>query len=225
MMVIRTARVRGTAILAAALLLLPGIAARLAAQVPGGCNQPVRQRQGEMGCFLVASVPVDSLPAGAVFWHVYNYSTRQAAESARRASGTVVESFGRVWLYTIADSSWRPASGTRVAVIGPLPVDHHARYTARYLETVTIRGMQSLIHRHAGPEAWYMLSGTQCLETPGGTRVARAGQSAFVPGGTPMLLSTVGSQTRRAVVLVLHDRTQPWMTQASDWTPKGLCGR
>ena len=29
----------------------------------------------------------------------------------------------------------------------------------------------------------------------------------------------------RAVVLILHDSSQPATTMVSDWIPKGLCGR
>src|SRR6266481_1687736 len=34
-----------------------------------------------------------------------------------------------------------------------------------------------------------------------------------------------GTEQRRSLVLVLHDASQPWMTMASDWTAKGLCGK
>jgi len=44
-----------------------------------------------------------------------------------------------------------------------------------------------------------------------------------VPAGPAMRLSSVGTDTRRSVLLVLHDTAQPWMTNTGDWTPKGLC--
>jgi len=43
------------------------------------------------------------------------------------------------------------------------------------MEAVFTLGMRAAIHRHSGPEAWYLLSGTQCLKTPDGITVARAG--------------------------------------------------
>jgi hypothetical protein len=42
-------------------------------------------------------------------------------------------------------------------------------------------------------------------------------------GGPPMHLTATGTETRRALVLILHDASQPATTPASDWTPKGLC--
>jgi quercetin dioxygenase-like cupin family protein len=45
-------------------------------------------------------------------------------------------------------------------------------YTARYMEAVFPPGAQPAGsgpgHRHPGLEAWYVLSGAQCLETPNG---------------------------------------------------------
>ena len=38
-----------------------------------------------------------------------------------------------------------------------------------------------------------------------------------------MALNSVGTETRRSVLLVLHDTSQPWITMAVDWQPKGLC--
>src|SRR5947209_13319424 len=92
------------------------------AQVPGGCNTPVSQRTGEAGCYLTATELLGALPQAALFWHLYAYPTHAAAESAKGSRGTVVESFGKVWLYTIADSEWRASSGERIATIGPLPI-------------------------------------------------------------------------------------------------------
>jgi hypothetical protein len=45
----------------------------------------------------------------------------------------------------------------------------------------------------------------------------------IIPEGPPMALGSVGTETRRSVFLVLHDTTEPWITLASDWQPKGLC--
>ena len=150
-------------------------------------------------------------------------ATRAAAEAAKGPRGTVVESFGKVWLYTIAEKRWRPVSGKRIAVLGPFPVVAGKHYTARYMEAVFTPGMRSMIHRHSGPEAWYLVSGVQCLETPTGITVARAGESTIVPEGPAMALSSVGTETRRSVVLVLHDSSLPWVAAAHDWQPKGLC--
>jgi quercetin dioxygenase-like cupin family protein len=195
----------------------------VSAQAPGGCNTPVSQRTGEIGCYFTASEVLDALPPGPLFWHLYHFPTHAAARAAKGPQGTVVESFGKIWLFTIADASWRPSDGERVAVIGPLPIGPATQYTARYMEAVFTPGMQGGPHRHSGPEAWYVLSGAQCLETPEGIIVARAGEGALVKQGPPMVIKSVGTETRRAGLLVLHDASQPWITPASEWKPTGLC--
>ncbi len=194
--------------------------------VTGGCEAPVSKRTGENGCYLLATESLETLPAGPVFWHLYTYPTRAAAEAARKDSpGTVVESLGKVWLFAIADSNWQPAAGERVATIGPLSVTPSKGYTARYMEAVfpPKQGMITSVHNHSGPEAWYVVTGAQCLRTPDGVQVIRAGEGGFVQAGPSMMLTSIGKDVRRAVLLVLHDSSQPWMTSTTDWTPTSQC--
>jgi quercetin dioxygenase-like cupin family protein len=91
------------------------------------------------------------------------------------------------------------------------------------MEAVFPPGMQTAVHRHSGPEAWYLISGAQCLQMPDSTIIAHAGRGAVVPAGPPMRLTGMGSETRRSLVLVLHDAAQPWMTMTTDWTPEAKC--
>lgn len=114
-------------------------------RVPGGCDVPVAARTSEVGCYLTATETLSNLPSDGLFWHLYEYRTRAAAESAKPQSfGTVAESLG-------------------------------------------------------------------------------AGQGAVVPMGPPMVLTGMGTEMRRSVVLVLHDTSQPWMTITTDWKPDAPC--
>ncbi|MFL5493433.1 MAG: hypothetical protein ACJ8DC_03510, partial [Gemmatimonadales bacterium] len=97
-------------------------------------------------------------------------------------------------------------------------------YAAVYMEGVFRPWMHSPIHRHPGVEAWYTLAGEQCLETPRGKLVQRAGDAGvMVPGGLPMILTGTGSGVRRSLVLILQDAALPRSTLATDWAPLGLC--
>jgi quercetin dioxygenase-like cupin family protein len=186
--------------------------------------RPVSERTAEVGCWIMVDAVLGQLPRGPVFWHLDVYPTRAEAEAARGPRGTVVESFGKVWLFTIDVAGWRRPGGERIAQIGPLPISATAKYSAQYMEAVFTPGMTAPAHRHSGPEAWYTLTGETCLETPEGKMVGRAGGShVIVPGGPPMHLTATGIETRRALVLILHDSSQPATTPATDWTPKGLC--
>lgn len=193
-------------------------------QDTAGTCVPVSERAGrELGCFITASQVLGKLPEAPLYWHLDTYPTRAAAEAAKGANGTVVESYGKVWLFTIAEAGWRPPGGERIAAVGPLPVSSAERYTTVYMEATFMPGMQSVVHRHPGPEAWYVLAGEQCLETPEGKSVVRAGESGIVPGGPPMRLTGTGRVQRRSLVLILHDTSKHWASPAPDWTPKGLC--
>jgi len=186
--------------------------------------KPVSQRTGELGCWITANAMLGQLPRQPIFWHLDTYPSRAAAETAKGPRGTVVESLGKVWLLTIDVGGWRPAGGERIAEIGPLPVSASAQYSAQYMEAIFTPGMTAPAHRHSGPEAWYTLAGETCLEAPEGTMVGRAGGAhVIVPGGPPMHLTATGTETRRALVLILHDSMQPPTSPAHDWTPKGLC--
>jgi hypothetical protein len=127
------------------------------------------------------------------------FPTRVAAEAARGQLGTVVEAFERSWLFTIAPPDWRPGGSTEhVATVGPLPLGTPAaEYTAMYLATTFRPGLASFVHEHPGPEAWFIVSGSQCLETPDGALVGRAGESMMVRGDLPMIIRATGSEIRR----------------------------
>jgi quercetin dioxygenase-like cupin family protein len=193
------------------------------AQDRGVSCRPVGERAGEVGCWIIAHVPQGQVFQPAVFWHLDTYPTRTEAEAAKGSRGTVVESLGKVWLFTIGEAGWRAPGGVRVAEIGPLHVKSGEAYTARYMEAIFNPGMKSTVHRHPGPEAWYTTAGEVCLETPDGKTVGRAGESTIVPAGPPMELTATGSQQRRSLVLILHESSQPSGFPVSDWTPKGLC--
>jgi quercetin dioxygenase-like cupin family protein len=167
------------------------------------------------------------VPRAPIYWHLDTYRTRAEADAAKGQRSTVVEAFVKVWLFTLAQADWRPTTGTRVATIGSLRVRPDGRYVASYMRATTAPGFETDVHQHGGPEALFTLSGEVCVETPGGKLVGHAGeQPLLIDGDVPMRLSSVGSEMRRSLVLLLHDAAQPWKVPiASSWVPRGLCAR
>ena len=195
------------------------------ATAQAGC-EPVAERKGrELGCFISAREELGPLPGdSALYWHIDAFTTEGQAQAARAERSTVVRSLGRIWLFTIGRAGWRPSGGERIGLVGPLPLVGAEAYAAVYMEAEFQPGMQSPVHRHPGVEAWYTLQGEQCLETPQGKLVQRAGdQGVMVPGGLPMILTGTGTGVRRSLVLILQDAAQPRSTPAVDWKPAGLC--
>lgn len=214
------------AVLATVASLTLGSSAILA-QTEGTCV-PVAERAGRaFGCFITARQELGRLPSdSALYWHLETYPTNAEAWGARGSRSTVVESLGRIWLFTIAPAEWRPRGGTHVARIGPLPLIVADSFAAVYMEGSFQPGMNTVVHRHPGAEAWYTLEGTMCVETPDGMLTQSAGEpGVVVAGGLPMMLTGTGTGPRRSVVLILQDATQPRSVHAADWTPRGLCRR
>ena len=215
-----------------AILFLFSLLVLLCAQVmaqgvatPGDTCKPASMRTQEVGCWILAENPIGQLTKPEVFWHLDRYATRAAAEADKGPQGTVVESYGKVWLMTIQEKKWRPAHGTRVAEIGPLPVVVGEKYTAQFMEADFTPGMTAPAHKHSGPEAFFPVSGETCLETSDGRmQIGRVGSPPIVvPMGVAMHLTAVGSAERRSIVLILHQSAQPPVTMVHDWRPKGLC--
>ena len=100
----------GRVILAStAVSLVLGSAGSLQAQTDGTCI-PISERAGrEFGCFITAREELGALPAQPpLYWHLDTFPTASAARAAKGPRGTVVESLGRVWLFTIAEAEYRP---------------------------------------------------------------------------------------------------------------------
>jgi quercetin dioxygenase-like cupin family protein len=189
-----------------------------------GCV-PIAQREGrEIGCYILVHEHLGQLPEGPVFWSLYTFPNRAAAEEVKRPGETVFEALGKIWLAHVGNNDGQNRGGERAAEIGPLPVKPGLSYAAVYMEAVFTPGMRARVHRHSGPEAWHTVAGETCLETPERTYLGRAGgPPVIVPEGPPMAPTATGTEVRKAVVLILHDASKPHTTLASDWTPKGEC--
>lgn len=187
--------------------------------------RPAAERTGDLGCWIMADEAVGRLTQSQVFWYLDVYPSKAAAVAAKGPRGTVVESLGKIWLLTIEEADWQtPSRGQRIAKIGPLPIRADGTYSAQYMEAIFNPGMTSAAHDHSGPEAWYTMAGETCLETSDGVSVGRAGgPPVIVPEGLPMHLTATGTETRKALVLILHDSSKPSTHLVHDWTPKGLC--
>jgi quercetin dioxygenase-like cupin family protein len=176
----------------------------------------------EFGCFRIGIAKDLKLKRATIYWHLYSFRNRADADIAKTRSGIVVEEDGRVWLSEFGSRNRRLRGGHRIAVVGPLKLLPAESYTAEIAYSVMQPDDRSRVHTHSGPEAWYVLSGAQCLKTPSGTRSARAGATMSVTPNLPMELSATGAKVARSLTLVIHDSTQEFGT-ASTWKPTDAC--
>lgn len=230
--------VKRSYLIAALIIALQVLTATAQAQVNGPGNHDHRQFQcledglksKQFGCLLLAKMKVERFPAGELFWHLNKFPTKAAAEAAKSQTGMVIESEGLFWLFSFGPKNVAPRQGELAVSVGPLQLTSDKLPAAKSYEVVAYlavmpAGTHTRVHTHPGPEAWYMLSGEQCLETPEGTIKARTGEGTMVRPTIPMRLTNNGSSTRRALFIVIHDAAQPWSVLTEDWKPTGACDR
>lgn len=192
------------------------------AAVPGQCSAPVPDDRETPGCYKTGSLDLAS-DGSPLYWHLYQFDTPAAAtaEAARHRLATVTEAHSRTWLYVLGGQEERIAGGTVRAVIGPLSVAA-GQVTAHFAEAIFPPGMRTRVHSHPGPEAFYVVEGEQCMESPADRRILPAGTSYIVRNGPHLQAAPKG---RRNLVLILAPSGQPPITLETGWQPTGFCDR
>lgn len=185
---------------------------------------PSGEKRPEFGCFNIGTVTGIHFSQASVYWHLFAFPSRKAAEEAKSATGLVVEEDGRAWLSEFGPRNIGPRSNKAIAVVGPLELPVARSYSAVLSYAVMRPGDSSRVHTHPGPEGWYVLAGEQCLETPAGADRSQAGGTMTVRPNMPMELNVTGTEVRRAFALVIHDSSQE-RGVSSDWKPAGACSR
>ena len=193
--------------------------------VAGRCEEPVVGGGGAEGCYWNASLPLGRT-GPQLYWHIDRFADLGSAEAARTDRGAVIVGLGgQVFLQTVSeDREWRPRGGERLGRVGPLAVQEGVELTARFMEATTSSASATHPHVHAGPEGFFLLEGSICVETPAGTHRAGPAGSLVLPGQLPMQLFSPKT-VRRSLVLVVHPTTEPWIDRRPNWKGKGLCER
>jgi quercetin dioxygenase-like cupin family protein len=132
-----------------------------------------------------------------------------------------IHSHGRNWLYVLNESGEKIDFGMHRVTIGPLELPAGRPVTIRFIESVFPPGMQTRVHAHPGVEAFYVIEGEQCMETPAERIRIPAGQSFVVPGGPHVQTSPKGR--RNLAILAIPDG-EPWMMLETGWKPSEFCG-
>ena len=199
----------------------------LAAQVPGRCETKASRQPAEVGCYLLDSLVIGRLSQQPLYWHIDSFADGKTGEASKTSTSVTAEAYGRHWLLTLADSGWHPAGGTRVARLGPIGYTPDRAYTAHFAQSMLVPGLQTRVHRHPGPEIFYILEGAQCVELQSGRVVMRAGESAMTRPSEPMQLSHFGADTLRSLVLILHESDKALTDRDPQvpWKPQGACAK
>jgi TonB family protein len=119
------------------------------------------------GCFNIAVARALRFDGREAYWYLQKAGSRAEADSARTGTGVVVETDGEWWVTAFGETA-APPGPPPTAVVGPLALPSAGQYDAVISYAVMRPGDRSVVHRHPGPEGWYLLAGEQCLETPRG---------------------------------------------------------
>ena len=188
--------------------------------VPGMCTAAMPADPDAAGCYKTNEISLVDAP-DRVYCHILQFDSTDAAnaEARRHRWSAVARAHGRTWLYVLGGEHEDIAGGAERAVIGPLAVPSKTT-KAYFAESVFPPGMRTRVHSHPGPEAFYVVDGTQCLETPHYKRMVEAGGTYVVAGGLHVQASPKG---RRNLVLILAPAGARSVIPGGNWTPSGFC--
>ena len=163
----------------------------------------------------LAEKKVAQLPAGPLVWRLENFPVLAQAQAAAGPTGLVVESGGKVWLFTLGPAGGASAGGIKVAEVGPLPKVVATQYLLRVNEASGPPGSITPVHTHPGSEAFFVLAGEQSIRSPHGVMRVKVGQPETGHGADmPMQVSSSGSTDLHALVMFVVDATKPFSSPA-----------
>ncbi|HLC05774.1 MAG TPA: hypothetical protein VJK02_22275 [Anaerolineales bacterium] len=173
---------------------------------------------GSLVIKVLVEKKVARLPVGrpGLYWRLESFPSLAQAQAAAGPTGLAAESAGRAWLFTLGPKGGSSAGGTKVADAGPLPPVVAPEYLLRINEASGPPGSITVVHTHPGTEAFYVLTGETCTQTPQGVIRVSAGQAKAGPDtDTPTQVSSCGSADLRGLVMFVVDATRPFSSPAS----------
>ena len=183
------------------------------------CTPDSPERRGEEGCTILADRPLQDPVPRTVYWHIDRFNSLEDANRAAGPNGVAAEAHGGKWLMTVEAKSKEHHGGSHVAWIGPLALPAANHYTMNVRSTLLKKGASTPVHKHSGPEVFYIVVGEQCLETrKTGHRIV-AGKSLILPTDMVHRGRVQTASMRGALTLVLHDSQRPASYDLPDYSP------
>lgn len=165
----------------------------------------------------LAEKRVSELPLGTLFWQIDNIDTKAHADAIAGRYSLVVESAGKVWLFTLGPHTMRrTGDAVAVAEVGPIPRITAAHYLLRINDASGPPGSVTSVHSHPGSEAYFVLSGEQTIRGADRTMHVRSGQTEAGQGAErAMEVSSSGISDLHALVMFVVDADKPFSSPAT----------
>jgi quercetin dioxygenase-like cupin family protein len=187
------------------------------------CMENSPERRGEEGCTILTNRPLVGTVTQTVYWHIDRFDSLETAMKAAGPNSMATEAHGSFWLLTVEMKAEDCRTGQHVARIGPLVLPPIEQYQMRVLSSMLEPGSTTPIHKHSGPEVFFIVDGEQCIEMPDSVKRLGVGQTYIVPGGSIHRGRVAGSKARRGLALILHDAAYPASQDLDNATPMVLC--
>jgi quercetin dioxygenase-like cupin family protein len=202
-------------LLAAAAVALP------APIVPGGCTAAANEHVDEAGCYLLGELSVEHAPR-RLYWHIAEFADLPTAvtEAQEHHWSKVVSAHHKIWLLVIGARKEPLSSGKPSVVIGPMDVPPVDTVSVRFLTSTFPPGMHTRVHSHPGSEAFYVIEGEQCVETPTVRHRIMAGHSYIVQSGVHVQAAARG---RKSLVALILRPSVTWSEPETSWAPSQYC--
>jgi quercetin dioxygenase-like cupin family protein len=183
------------------------------AQLEPSCVENSPERRGEIGCSLVENKPLPTSLKEPLFWHIDRFDTGDHARAAIGPSSVALEAHGTWWLLSVEPKVDDHHGGLHVNQVALPPLPPAAKYSMLVMSAYIPAGLTSRVHLHSGVEAFYVVDGEQCLETPTRAYPMKKGGILVLPTGVTMQLIATGSTPRRALAVIVYDAAQPPTTR------------
>lgn len=196
-----------------AIALLIHMTRTASAQLEPPCVANSPERRGQIGCSIVEDQPLPGDLKAPLFWHIDRFDSGERARAAVGPASAALEAHGTWWLLTIESRTDDHHSGRHVAQVELPPLPPAPKYSMVVISAYIPSGMTSRVHHHSGVEAFYMVDGEQCLETPERTYKMPKGGALAIAAGVTMRLVATGSIPRRALAVIVYDAAKPPTTR------------
>lgn len=123
----------------------------------------------------LAEKKVTELPGGNLVWTIETFDSVAPAKSAAGPWSLVVESDGKIWLFSLGNSGAPSSGGTKVAEVGSIPRISAKAYLLCINDACGPPGSVTPVHSHPGSEAFFVLSGQQSIRSASGVMKVAAG--------------------------------------------------
>jgi quercetin dioxygenase-like cupin family protein len=203
-----------------AIVLLILMAGSASAQLEPACMENSPERRGEIGCSLVENKPLPATLREPLFWHIDRFDSGERARAAAGPASVALDAHGTSWLLTIESRIDDHHGGRHVTEVKLPSLPPAPKYSMLVMSAYIPPGLTSRVHHHSGVEAFYVVDGEQCLETPERAHTMHKGGTLAVPAGVTMRLVATGSTPRRALAVIVYDAAQPPTTRMETGGPQ-----